>query len=85
MKIDPSYCMWIKNLPDDHAMSDMVRDFQEYLKEQGCEDVLTFGKHSGMRCKDVMAEDPSYCSWVIGLSETQTSNAAILGFKRCGY
>ena len=55
---------------------------KRFLEEHGfsapAEDVLVLGKHRGKTFKEVMDEDPAYCSWVRSLSTEGTNISAVL-------
>ena len=76
LREDPSYCTWVKSMEDGIDVG--LMDFQTYLKEQDFVGVLSCGgKHNGKTYEEVMIEDPSYCAWVMGMSEEQRSKASV--------
>ena len=80
LRDDPAYCTWVQISEDD--VSDMLIDFQTYLKEQGFEPVLEKGKHAGKHYREVMKEDPSYCRWVMSLDREEGTSSSIILFKK---
>ena len=43
---------------------------------------MTYGKHKGKTFEEVMAEDPTYCTWVLSASTDSTGDLIMVRFQR---
>jgi len=76
---DPVYCQWLlREAKESHASPRMrehanwLLENAPHLQEQGM--LVIGGKHRGRRLSELVAEDPSYCHWI--LREAQEPQAS---------
>lgn len=80
---DPAYCQWIlREAKEEHASpklrenANWLLENAPHLQEQGL--LVTGGKHRGKKMSELVAEDPSYCQWILRAAKEP---GAIRGMK----